>query len=90
MDISKEIIQVIDKIREVRTRKGLSQLELAEKADISQSFLASLEAGKKQPSVGTILKLAKALEMNPGDLFPRMKSNKAQIKEEIISLLEKL
>jgi transcriptional regulator with XRE-family HTH domain len=90
MDISVELSQVIDKIREVRTRKGMSQMELAGKADISQSFLASLEAGRKQPSVGTILKLAKALEINPGDLFPRNIAGKSAIKEEIMLLLDKL
>ena len=90
MEINSELAHVIDRVREVRNRKSLSQLELASLAGISQSFLASLESGKKQPSVSTILKLAKALEINPGDLFPRNASNKLQIKEEIISLLETL
>jgi transcriptional regulator with XRE-family HTH domain len=90
MEVEDELARVIDKIREVRTRKGLSQLELAGKADISQSFLASLESGKKQPSVMTILKLAKALEVNPGDLFPRTISSKSQVKEEILALLGEL
>jgi transcriptional regulator with XRE-family HTH domain len=90
MDVDGELARVIDKIREVRTRKSLSQMELSERADISQSFLAALESGKKQPSVETILKIAHALEINPGDLFPRTTSSKSQIKEEIITLLDSL
>lgn len=90
MEIDKELTQVIDRVREIRLHRSMSQLELAEKANISQSFLASLEAGKKSPSVTTILKLAKALEINPGDLFTKNFTNKAQIKEEIIGLLDKL
>lgn len=90
MDIDAEVSQIIDRIRETRIRQSLSQLELAEKANISQSFLASLESGKKSPSVETILKLAYALDINPGDLFPKRRSSKKQIKEEIISLLANL
>ena len=90
MDVDSELAQVIDKIREVRTRKSLSQMELSEKANISQSFLAALESGKKQPSVETILKIAHALEINPGDLFPRTTSSKSQTKEEIITLINSL
>jgi transcriptional regulator with XRE-family HTH domain len=90
MEISEELTHVIDRIREIRTGKSISQLELANKSDISQSFLASLESGKKQPSVMTILKIAKALEINPGDLFPRTIESKAQIKNEILALLNEL
>jgi len=90
MELTEQADHVIQKIREIRQRKSISQLELAQKAGISQSFLASLEAGKKQPSVLTILKLSDALEINPGDLFIRMPKNKTRIKEEIIALLENL
>jgi len=90
MELGKELGEVIDRIRETRIRQGLSQMTLAEKADISQSFLASLEAGKKQPSVTTVLKLAKALGVNAGDFFPRDSTDRANIKEEIIALLKQL
>ncbi|HOX32594.1 MAG TPA: helix-turn-helix transcriptional regulator [Spirochaetales bacterium] len=90
MEIDKELGEVIDRIREMRIRQGLSQLNLAEKANISQSFLASLEAGKKQPSVTTVLKIAHALGVNAGDFFPRKASDKVKIKEEIITLLRQL
>jgi transcriptional regulator with XRE-family HTH domain len=90
MEVDGEVTQVIDRIRETRLRRSMSQMELAERADISQSFLAALESGKKSPSVETVLKIAHALGINPGDLFPRATSSKTQIKEEIITLLDSL
>jgi len=82
MELEKQVTYVMDKVRKTRQRKSMSQLELAQKAEISQSFLASLESGKKQPSVLTIIKIANALEINPGELFPIIISNKEQTKED--------
>lgn len=90
MELEAQLDYVIGRVKEVRQRKSMSQLELAGLADISQSFLASLESGKKQPSVMTILRLSQALGINPGDLFPRVVSNSTALKEEIISLIEAL
>jgi transcriptional regulator with XRE-family HTH domain len=93
MTISEQLACVIENIRKTRRAKQISQIDLANRANISQSFLASLESGKKQPSVLTIIKLARALEVNPGDLFPRVIQDGKKpedIKEEIRNLLNKL
>jgi transcriptional regulator with XRE-family HTH domain len=93
MEISEQLDFIIDRIRQMRRAKLISQLDLAIKANLSQSFLASLESGKKQPSVMTLIKIAQALEVNPGDLFPRTiqsGKNTNEIKDEIRSLLDML
>ena len=82
---------VIKRIKEVRKEKSLSQLELAVKTNMSQSFLASVERGKKQPSVLTLLRIASALEVNPGVFFPEnVKNSKDAIKDTIINLIRSL
>ena len=50
-------------IKEKRERLGISQKELAEKADISQSFLCDIEQGRSKPSIDTALKIAEALNV---------------------------
>ncbi|GHV72607.1 hypothetical protein AGMMS49928_29820 [Spirochaetia bacterium] len=93
MDISVELQYVIDQIKKLRTQKGISQMDLSLRANLSQSFLANVESGKKQPSVVTILKIASALEVNSKDFFPQRVNTltkKDEIKKEIISLLEYL
>ncbi|WP_043923487.1 helix-turn-helix domain-containing protein [Leadbettera azotonutricia] len=92
MEPSREqLTYVIEQIRGVRTRKGVSQLELSLKAHLSQSFLASIETGKKQPSVLTLIKIAQALNVSPRIFFPEPKGvSREQLKDEIISLLGSL
>jgi len=82
---------VIGKIREIRKLKSVSQLELAARSSMSQSFLASVESGKKQPSVLTLLRIANALEESPRNFFPDNDAKpKEEIKEIIINLVRSL
>jgi transcriptional regulator with XRE-family HTH domain len=65
-------------------------MELSLRSDLSQSFLANLEKGKKLPSVLTIIKIANALEVSPKEFFPEnaISNTKQQIKSKIIDLLD--
>lgn len=47
-------------LRAARTRAGLSQRALAEAARTSQSAVAAIESGRKQPSVATLERLLRA------------------------------
>ena len=92
MDIGKQVEHIIEKIKSIRVKKGISQMELSLRSNLSQSFIASIEKGKKQPSVVTLIRIADALEVNPQDFFfESFDSNmKDQIKEKIRNLLEVL
>jgi transcriptional regulator with XRE-family HTH domain len=90
MEISEQLRYVIEQIKKVRVRQGISQMELSLRSNLSQSFLANLESGKKQPSVLTLIKIANALGVNPKEFFPLSSVNKQQVKEEIINLLNSL
>ena len=46
---------------EIRTTLGLSQTEVAEAAEVSQSYVCQLEQDKFVPSITVVLRLAKAL-----------------------------
>ena len=48
-------------IREWRTRRRMSQLDLAMEADISQRHLSFVESGRAQPSREMVLHLAEQL-----------------------------
>jgi transcriptional regulator with XRE-family HTH domain len=92
MEIAEQLQYVVGQIKRIRMQKGISQIELSLRADLSQSFLANLEKGKKLPSVLTIIKIADALEVNPKEFFSeRINSEtKQQIKDRIINLLDHL
>ena len=57
--------------RLIRLRKsaGLSQIELAKRAGISQRVVAHYETIVSNPASGTVLKLAKALNTPVEELF---------------------
>ena len=50
-------------IKEKRERLGISQKELAEKAEISQSFLCDIEQCRSKPSIDTAIKIAQVLNV---------------------------
>jgi len=49
-------------LRSLRKSRELTQVELAAKVKVSQSFLARLESGKGRPSMATVRKLIRVLE----------------------------
>ncbi|MBT7483728.1 helix-turn-helix transcriptional regulator [Candidatus Peregrinibacteria bacterium] len=58
------------KIQKLRKEKGLSQDELARKADIPYTTLTKIEIGViKKPSVFAVAKIAEALEIGVDDLI---------------------
>ncbi len=48
-----------DLVREARRRAGMTQAELAEKAETTQSAIARLESGRTSPSFDLVLRLLK-------------------------------
>lgn len=56
-------------IRYYRTKAGLTQEQLAIKANISQSHLSDIETCKKSPTVRVLYSIAKALDVCPGVLL---------------------
>jgi transcriptional regulator with XRE-family HTH domain len=56
-------MQIGNAIKLIRTQKKLSQAELAERADVSVSYISMLEREKRDPTFSTVEKLAEALEV---------------------------
>ncbi len=56
-------------LAETRKKRGVSQEELAEIAGLDRTFISLLERGKRQPSLTSMLTLAKALNIKPDKLL---------------------
>ena len=52
------------KIQKYRIARRLTQENLAEKVDLSVSYISEIENGKKRPSLKTLEKIAAALEVS--------------------------
>jgi transcriptional regulator with XRE-family HTH domain len=55
-------------IRAHRKRAGITQEKLAEKADLHHNFIGEVERGNMEISLGSMLKIAKALNIRVRDL----------------------
>jgi len=77
------------RIKEIRTKKGFTQEQLAEKIDISPKYLSSIERGKENPTLNTLIKLSESLDVNLNDIFYQIEiEDPAERKSLIISLLD--
>ena len=57
-------------IRTLRQNAGLSQEQFADKAGLHRTYVGSLERGERNPSVETLLRVAKALSVPLRSLLP--------------------
>lgn len=84
-------------IKLCRTRRGVSQAELAKLAECSVSYLSLLENNKRDPTLSTITKIAEALRLpvsiifflgaTPGELTGIDKTLQGEIARTALELL---
>lgn len=53
----------------LRARAGMSQVQLAKKAKLSQPTIAFIECDRKVPNINTVEKIAKALKIKTSYFF---------------------
>lgn len=71
--------RIADQVVEQRLARGLSQHELAELCNTTQSAIARLESGGRPPKIDTLLRIADALDCELDvALRPRTKTKGAR------------
>lgn len=58
------------RVAQARRRSGLTQKQLGTQAGVTQQTISSIERGKGMPRDDLKLRIARALEVDPGELFP--------------------
>lgn len=85
--IAEQEKRVVLRLKEIREKTQLSQLELSFRSGVSQNMIAYIETGKRTPTLTTLLKLCNALNVTPAILFEdtsdEVKSAKATVLELI-------
>lgn len=56
-------------LREARDRLGLTQEQVAERSGVHATEVSRIEAGKRDPQVSTVKRLAEAVKVKPGQLL---------------------
>ncbi len=62
-------MQIGEKIRELRTVKGLTQEELADRAELSKGFISQVERDLTSPSIATLMDILQCLGTSIGEFF---------------------
>ena len=57
------------KIKVARIKTGLVQSDLADRIGVTQNYISLIETGKKIPSLKTLTKIARELDVSPGELL---------------------
>lgn len=71
--MEKEInIKFGKRIASLRTQIGLSQEKFAERCNMHRTYIGAVERGEKSPTLITVEKFAKALNVKITDLFENL------------------
>ncbi len=71
------VLDMKNKIREIRKKIGISQEELAKKCDVSRQTVNAIENNKYDPTLALAFRLAKQLDITVDELFEEGKSGGA-------------
>jgi len=69
-------------IRTLREEQGLSQEEFAGLADIDRAYYGGIERGERNVAALNIIKIAEALKVEVGKLFPTLSALRRTMKGE--------
>ena len=86
---SKELLGL--KVKEIRKRNKITQEKLSEIIGVDNGYISKLEVGQNFPSLGTLEKIANALNVNLSDFFQFNASiNSDDFKSSINEIYDKL
>mgnify|MGYP000938519064 FL=1 len=58
-----------ENLKNIRTKKNITQTELAKTLGVDKSFVSNIENGKTNPTLSTITNLAQALNVSANELL---------------------
>lgn len=76
-------------IKQVRVKKGLTQVQLAKKTRLTQTYISSIEAGDKNPRPATLNRICRVFGLPP-QILVYMTLTEKDIKKEKLPLFKKL
>lgn len=78
-------------MKSIRANNKISQLTLAERANLSVQMIRDIEAGRRWPSANSFEYIAKGLDVRVGDLFqeyPKSQLNPVDVKKALKIICE--
>jgi transcriptional regulator with XRE-family HTH domain len=76
-------------LKQLRQRRGLTQMEVVKKAKVSQTYISQLESGAKEPSLTMLRKLGKIYKVPP-QLIQTMAMDESDVPKANLKLFGQL
>ncbi len=67
--MQEDSIKLGKNLKKIRTKKGISQGDIARALDVSRGYISNIENGKTNPTLATISRLAKAVGISIDELM---------------------
>ena len=64
-----QLLQLGTRVRDLRMKKSLTQVELASKCGLDRNYIGMLERGERNPSYVTLIKIAQGLGLSLSQLL---------------------
>jgi len=77
-------LQVAGQVREIRSARHLSQRQLAGRMQVPRTYISKIENGKAIPTLGSLERLANALEVEMSQL---VRDSRSRREEEVVAIL---
>ncbi len=68
------LIKLGARIRDLRTAKGFSQEDFAAEICLDRTYMGGVERGERNVSTINLIRIAKGLKVEVGELFPSIKN----------------
>ena len=68
-------------LRSLRSEIGISQEQLALRANVDRTFVGKLESARHQPSLTVVFKLSQALGRTPEELVALVRANQDSVEQ---------
>ncbi|MDX1595020.1 MAG: helix-turn-helix transcriptional regulator [Gammaproteobacteria bacterium] len=88
-DVDAYIGAIGERVRGMRARRGMTRKQLGEDSGVSERYLAQLEGGKANVSIGLLWQIAQAMGVPPHELLPDASSH-ARAPSPLLQFLDQL
>lgn len=68
------LIKLGKRIRELRKESGFSQESFANEVELDRTYMGGIERGERNIAAINIIRIAKALKVEVGELFPAIRT----------------
>jgi transcriptional regulator with XRE-family HTH domain len=68
------VSKIIDRLSDIRKEKGISHEKLAEMTGLNRSTISLIENHKRTPTILTILRISKALDIKLSEILKKLGS----------------